>query len=368
MSIIFVASPLRGKNAPMGTPADIRPFVDQWIERALRERASDLHVEPTAAGAEIRLRIDGLLTTAETIDQNQGRAIVNRLMVMAQLLTYRLDVPQEGAATINTPAGSIELRIAIMPTTHGLRAAVRLPAELLQPKALSDLGLPAKPHAGIDAFLRSPSGMLIVTGPAGSGKTTTLYAILHEMQRRQPGQSIVTLEDPVERDLQGVTQIQVQPFGQLTYERALRSILRQDPQVLMLGEIRDAATASLAIQAALTGHKLLCTLHASTAAGVIARLLEMGIEPYQISSAVWGVLSQRLLRRRHNDTYRGRVPAAEFVAIDDALRRLIADRADAATIAKAYQQQEGYESLEDNAQRLVSAGMTDEAERRRVLG
>jgi type II secretory ATPase GspE/PulE/Tfp pilus assembly ATPase PilB-like protein len=209
MSTIFVASSLRGKNEPMGSSTDIRPVVDQWIERAVAERASDWHIEPTAAGAEVRLRVDGILNTAETVDPNTGRAIVNRLMVMAQLLTYRLDVPQEGAATVQTPAGPIELRIAVMPTLHGLRAAVRLPADLVQPKELAELGLPAKPRAGIDAFLRSPSGMLIVTGPAGSGKTTTLYAILQETQRRQPGQSIVTLEDPVERDLPGVTQIQV---------------------------------------------------------------------------------------------------------------------------------------------------------------
>jgi type II secretory ATPase GspE/PulE/Tfp pilus assembly ATPase PilB-like protein len=188
------------------------------------------------------------------------------------------------------------------------------------------------------------------------------------MQATQPGQSIVTLEDPVERDLPGVTQIQVQPFGQLTYERALRSILRQDPQVLMLGEIRDAATASLAVQAALTGHKLLCTMHAPTAAGVIARLLEMSIEPYQISSALTGVLSQRLLRRRDGDGYKGRMPAAEWVTVDDALRRLIADRADATMLASAYQRQEGYESIETIAQSFVAAGITDSSEKRRVLG
>jgi type II secretory ATPase GspE/PulE/Tfp pilus assembly ATPase PilB-like protein len=355
---------LRGKNLAMGIPADIRPTVDAWISRALGDRASDLHVEPTAAGTEIRLRVDGLLHTVDILDADTGRAIVNRLMVMAQLLTYRLDVPQEGAASFN----DIELRVAIMPTTHGLRAAVRLPAELLQPKTLSELGLPAKPQAAIAAFIASPSGMMIVTGPAGSGKTTTLYAILQEIQTKHPGQSIVTLEDPVEHDLPGITQIQVQPFGQLTYERALRSILRQDPQVLMLGEIRDAATASLAVQAALTGHKLFCTLHAPTAGGVIARLLEMGIEPYQISSALTGVLSQRLLRRREGDGYKGRVPAAEWVAIDSPLRRLVADRADSATIQQAYSQQEGYESLEASAQSLVAAGVTDVAEVQRVFG
>src|SRR5438552_16721888 len=155
--------------------------------------------------------------------------------------------------------------------------------------------------------------MLILTGPAGSGKTTTIYALLDHIAQVSKGISIVALEDPVERDLPGVTQIQVSPFGQLTYERAIKSILRQDPQVMMLGEIRDAQTASLAVQAALSGHRLICTLHASSPGGAIARLLEMGLEPYRITSALYGVVAQRLLRRLDPDSekYKGRIPAAE---------------------------------------------------------
>jgi type II secretory ATPase GspE/PulE/Tfp pilus assembly ATPase PilB-like protein len=297
--------------------------------------------------------------------------MVNRLMVMAELLTYRLDLPQEGSASVIFHDKPVELRVAIMPTTHGLRCAVRLPAELLQPKTLADLGLPLAAIDGIKRFIAAPSGMLAVTGPAGAGKTTTLYAILQDIQASAPGQSIVTLEDPVERDLPGITQIQVQPFGQLTYERALRSILRQDPQVLMLGEIRDAATASLAVQASLTGHKLLCTLHAPTCAQAIARLLEMGIEPYQISSSLFGVLSQRLLRKINTSPepkYKGRVPVAEWVAIDDTLRKLIAAKTDAATIERAYAEQPGYATLAANAADCIQTGETDAAEVHRVLG
>src|SRR5271170_521568 len=166
--------------------------------------------------------------------------------------------------------------------------------------------------------------MLIVTGPAGSGKTTTIYALLQYIAQNSSGLSIIALEDPVERNLDGVTQIEVSPFGQLTYEKALRSILRQDPQVLMLGEIRDAATATLALQAALSGHRLICTFHASTAAGAVARLIEMGAEPYQITSAVHGIVSQRLLRRTTKE--RGRVPVAEFVRLDEAARSAILQR------------------------------------------
>ncbi len=361
------------------TPAgqNLRVLADAWIGRAIREHASDLHIEPTADGAELRLRIDGLLQTAEKLDAATGRGLVNRLMVMAQLLTYRLDVPQEGTASVpltgteSQVGKTIDLRVAIMPTTHGLRCAVRFPAELLQPKSLAELGLPEIVLAGLRRFIASPSGMLLMTGPAGAGKTTTLYAILREIQATFPGQSLVTLEDPVERDLPGITQIQVQPFGQLTYERALRSILRQDPEVLMLGEIRDAATASLAVQASLTGHKLVCTLHAPTCAQAIARLLEMGIEPYQISSSLFGIVSQRLLRRidpSAGKQYRGRVPAAEWVAVDDELRRLIVSKADVVTMATAYRNRPGYQSLESCSEELVRLGLTDHAERRRVLG
>ena len=211
--------------------------------------------------------------------------------------------------------------------------------------------------------------MLILTGPAGSGKTTTIYALLQHIAATSAGLSIVALEDPVERDLPGVTQIEVAPFGELTYERTLRSILRQDPQVLMLGEIRDGATASLAVQAALSGHRLVSTLHAASPAGAMARLLEMGVEPYQLTSAIFGAVSQRLLRKKAPDgAYRGRIPVAEFVTMDDALRRAILDRSDAATLEKIYAQQSAYRPMRAAAGDCIRGGLTDEAEVRRVLG
>src|SRR6185312_8817354 len=158
---------------------------------------------------------------------------------------------------------------------------------------LASLGLPAQSVEALERFTRADAGMLLVTGPAGAGKTTTIYALLEHIARVSPGLSIISLEDPIERLVPGITQIEVAPHGQMTYERAMKSILRQDPQVLMLGEIRDAATASLAVQAALSGHRLVCTLHASDPAGAIARLLEMGLEPYRITSALSGVIAQR---------------------------------------------------------------------------
>jgi general secretion pathway protein E len=272
-------------------------------------------------------------------------------------------------ATVKSSPQPLDLRLSIMPTTHGLRAAVRMPAELVQPHRLNELGFPPGVMQGLERFVQSDAGMLIVTGPAGTGKTTTLYALLQHIAATSPGLSIVSLEDPVERKLAGVTQIEVQPFGELTYERTLRSILRQDPQVLMLGEIRDVATASLAVQAALSGHRLLCTLHAGTPGGAIARLLEMGIESFQITSALSGVLAQRLLRRSSGKgEYRGRVPIAEFAVMDANLRKAVLARADAAELGQIYASQPDFRPMRAAAGDVIAAGLTDEAEVLRVLG
>jgi type II secretory ATPase GspE/PulE/Tfp pilus assembly ATPase PilB-like protein len=359
---------------PNDSRPDARLLVDQILADAVRDGASDVHVEPTAVGCEVRFRIDGLLEIFGRYDIDTGRSLATRLMVLAKLLTYRPDIPQEGRATISIPSSPtpFDVRISMMPTTHGPRAAVRLPAELIQPHKLDDLSLSTIAVDGLKRFAFADSGMLIVTGPAGSGKTTTVYALLRYIADTSPGLSIVTLEDPVERDLPGITQVEVTPFGERTYERALRSLLRQDPQVLMLGEIRDAATASLAVQAALSGHRLVCTLHAATPGGAVARLLEMGVEPYQITSSLAGVLSQRLLRRVRSTAdgrkYRGRVPAAEFAVIDTAARKLILDRADADTLQSHFGRQPGYSTLHSAAQLLIKQGLTDAAEVQRVLG
>lgn len=350
-----------------GAAFDAPGEIDRIIADAVSRRASDIHLEPTAKGCELRYRIDGLLTTVRLYPPEVGRSLVNRLMVLAHLLTYRLDVPQEGRLNFNSPDANLELRLAVIPISHGIRAALRLPADLVQPRRLEQLGLPPAVSQKLLRFAAADAGMLIVTGPAGSGKTTTIYALLERIVELSTGLSIIALEDPIERDLPGVTQIEVSSFGQLTYEKALRSIMRQDPQVLMLGEIRDAATASLAVQAALSGHRLICTLHAATPGGAIARLFEMGLEPYQITSALFGVVSQRLLRRSDPEGYRGRVPVAEIVLLDEPLRGAILQRADADAMRRIYNQQEGFVSLADAAAALVNSGRTNESEVRRVL-
>ncbi|MBI1374298.1 MAG: type II/IV secretion system protein [Phycisphaera sp.] len=349
---------------------DARPIVDRLLDDAVARSASDVHVDPEAEGYAVRVRVDGVLDTAQRLDGQTGRAVVARLMVMGKLLTYRPDIPQEGRLSVMSPTAgrAIEMRVSVMPTTHGLRAVVRLPAELTQPRELDALGLPDAVVDGLRRFARADTGMLLLTGPAGSGKTTTIYALLEHIVSTQPGVSVIALEDPVERDIAGVTQIEVTPHGELTYERALRSILRQDPQVLMLGEVRDAATATAAIGAALSGHRLIATLHAGSPATALARLLEMGIEPYQLSSAVHAVVAQRLLRKKVSDTFSGRVPIAEYAEMDDALRRAVLDRADASTMSKLLTGRAGYVTLRDAAATAVERGLTDAAEVARVLG
>ena len=354
---------------------DARAYVEGVMARALEAGASDLHLEPVSGGVEVRVRVDGVLGKVETLPLDLGRAAVLRLMVMGQLLTYRMDIPQEGRIRWEGNGRAVDLRLAVMPVAYGMRAVVRLPGELSELQKLEELGLPGRVVEALKKFAKSggsegdSGGMLLVTGPAGSGKTTTIYALLSHIGATNEGVSIISLEDPIERLVPGITQIEVTPHGQMTYERALKSILRQDPQVLMLGEIRDAATASLAVQAALSGHRLIATMHAGDPAAAIARLLEMGIEPYQVTSSLFGVLTQRLLRRRaEGGGYKGRVPAAEFAELSATVRGAVLSRADAGMIRELLLKERGYQTLRASAEAAVRAGVTDVEEVGRVLG
>ncbi len=351
------------------------PDLDLLLSDAVAARASDLHLEPTAAGCQPRRRVDGLLVDLDPLDAAEGRRLAHQLMARAGLLTYRPDVPQEGTAAWTAADGAeLGLRVAVMPTAHGPRVVVRLPAELTQPRELDELGLDGSVLDGLRGFAAADAGMLVLAGPAGSGKTTTLYALLAHLVAARPGESVVTLEDPIERDLPGVTQVEIQPFGELTFERALRSLLRQDPQVLVIGEIRDAATAEIAVRAALSGHRLVCTLHAEDPAGAVARLVDLGADPRQLAGALFGVVATRLLRKLDGDAYRGRVPAAAFLrhtaATADALlgRGEYAGRPAREAVAAAAARQVGPRTPREAARALVASGVTDEAEFQRVFG
>lgn len=270
--------------------------VVQRVLAAGRElRASDVHLQPAAEGLELRYRIDGVLQPAGLFPAALAPNIVARLKVQAELLTYRTDMPQEGR--IRAPAGDVEMRVSTFPTLFGEKAVVRFFAGSGQFRRLDDLNLPDDVQAGLRRMLAETSGAIFATGPAGSGKTTTIYACLRELAARDLGRSLVSLEDPIEMPVQGVAQTQVNANVGFDLATGLRFLMRQDPEVIMVGEVRDRDTAETAFQGALTGHLLLSTFHAGSAAEAIGRLSDMGIEPYLLRSGVLAILNQRLARR-----------------------------------------------------------------------
>lgn len=282
-------------------------LVDHIIRVARQERASDVHLQPESQRLLMQWRIDGVLHTVAGFDKELHPRIVARLKVLAGLLTYRTDLPQEGrlaakpssdvnAVTQDADAG--EVRIATFPTLFGEKAAIRLFANAKHFLHLDDLGLPDDIRDTVRSLLHATSGVILLTGPSGSGKTTTIYACLRELVRLfGEGRSLMSLEDPVEVVVPGVTQSQVRPHVGFDLTTGLKSMLRQDPDAIMIGEIRDPATAEAAFQAALTGHLVLTTFHAGNCAEAVTRLLDMGIEPYLLRSTLQTVICQRLLRK-----------------------------------------------------------------------
>ncbi len=361
---------------------DVVAVVDDLLSRAALAGASDVHFEPTGKGLVIKYRLDGALSVVEKLPQTLAENVISRLKVLGGLLTYRNDIPQEGRIDRRDGYGKdvTDQRLAVFPTIHGQRAVVRFFYEEKFLVDLDELGLPEVILAAMKRIAAASQGLLLLTGPAGSGKSTTLAAMLRYILRKYPGKSIVTLEDPVERRIEGVTQVQISPHGRMTFPVALRSLLRQDPEVLMIGEIRDAETAGIAIEAALTGHLLMSTMHSGTPAGALLRLLEMGIEPYQVTSSVSAVLNQRLIRKicEHcgrpegceqcfNTGFSGRMLIAEFVRLDGELRKAVLDRADAETLEEILGRR-GHMNMFQNGMRLVNEGLTTQAELNRVCG
>ena len=354
--------------------------VDLVLAEADQRAASDVHFEPTAQHLEVRFRVDGVLRTAATLPRDSAPNVVARLKVLADLLTYRLDVPQEGS--IRGAAGdAADRRVSTFPTVHGEKAVVRVfdaAAGLLD---LAQLGLPPDTLAALGRLLKERTGAIFLTGPSGSGKTTTIYACLRELVKDGAGRHVVTIEDPVERVVEGVTQSQARPGTDFDFARGLRSLLRQDPEVIMVGEVRDRETAAVAAEAALTGHLVFSTLHAGSACGVVGRLLEMGVEPYLLTSAVKGILNQRLLRRVCDACratgagceacggagYRGRLLVAELLTPDAEFRRAVLARADAEELERAAVAG-GWRTIRAAALAAVAEGGTTAAEVDRVLG
>ena len=279
----------------MASEAPVIRLVQELIVRAATSQASDIHVEPNEDSVRVRFRIDGVLQTVETYPTSLRAAISSRIKIMAKVNIAERRMPQDGRIKVNVRGREIDLRVSTMPTLWGesivLRLLDRSNIELSFPK----LGFSGTAYNGLLGLLEQPNGIILVTGPTGSGKTTTLYTALSVLNSTE--RKIFTVEDPIEYQLPGVNQIQVQPKIGLTFAHALRSILRQDPDIIMVGEIRDLETAQIAIQASLTGHLVLSTVHTNSAAATITRLLDMGLEKYLLASCLKGVLAQRLVRK-----------------------------------------------------------------------
>jgi general secretion pathway protein E len=376
-------------------------YATQLVERLLKAGheagASDLHLQPTPQGLDVRWRIDGVLIQLDVLPARIAPNVVARLKVLAELLTYRNDVPQEGR--IRASELKAEVRVSTFPTLYGEKAVVRLFAEQGRFLMLDALGFDAELQAGLRRLLAETSGAILVTGPAGAGKTTTLYACLREIVAQSAGgRSIASLEDPIEVAVAGVAQSQVNLAAGFDLATGLKFMLRQDPEVIMLGEIRDAATAEVAFQASLTGHLVLSTFHAGSATGAISRLSDMGIAPYLLRSGVLAILSQRLVRRlcscsqaadaadeflglpvKHarraagcaecrGTGYQGRMLLAEmFTAERSELGRAILSRSDAARL-ESLAVEAGMVTRWQRACQAVEAGLTSPAEVRRVMG
>jgi len=275
----------------------VSSLVDLTITSAVRLSSSDIHLEPTPEDVKVRLRIDGVMQDFGWLPGRLAANIVARCKVMAGLLSYRTDIPQEGGAPGATYGEGVQLRISTFPTLRGERVAVRIFDPAARREGLDDLGLTDPVKQSLENALVCPEGLILLCGPSGCGKTTTLYASLsHILMASSGGRAIVTVEDPIENELPGVTQTGIRPASGLTFANSLRSLLRQNPEVIMVGEVRDAETAGIVVEAALTGHLVLSTVHAPRAAVVPHRLLDMGVEPYALAGALSLVLAQRLVR------------------------------------------------------------------------
>ena len=340
--------------------APIIRLLNSALTQAIEEGASDIHIEPFETRLVVRFRVDGLLRDVVEPPASVAGRIVARVKVMARLNTAEKRVPQDGRISLRLGGRMVDVRVSTLPTHYGERVVMRILEKEQGILSLGQLGMAEAARTRFDELIRSPHGICLVTGPTGSGKTTTLYAALQQIQT--PDLNIITVEDPVEYDLAGVGQVPVNVKTGMTFEKGLRAILRQDPDVIMVGEIRDIETAQIAVQASLTGHRVFSTLHTNDAVGSITRLIDMGIEPYLVASSLLGAMAQRLVRRlcpqcrtaRAADTgerrllglsehaevslyqpdgcasclytgYHGRTGIYELLVVDDTLRGMIHD-------------------------------------------
>ncbi|MDV5172282.1 type II secretion system ATPase GspE [Photobacterium rosenbergii] len=379
--------------------APIIKLINAMLAEAIKEAASDIHIETFEKVLSIRFRVDGVLREVLQPSRKLAPLLVSRIKVMARLDIAEKRVPQDGRISLRIGGRAVDVRVSTMPSSHGERVVLRLLDKNATRLDLYSLGMTEANHASFRHIIERPHGIILVTGPTGSGKSTTLYAGLQELNGKE--RNILTVEDPIEFDIDGIGQTQVNPKVDMTFARGLRAILRQDPDVVMVGEIRDLETASIAVQASLTGHMVMSTLHTNTAVGAITRLRDMGIEPFLVSSSLLGVLAQRLVRTLcptcrepyeadteqkklfgasaeesltlyhakgceacNNKGYRGRTGIHELLLIDDQVQELIHGEAGEMAIEKAVRAHTP--SIRDDGLAKVKAGITTLEEVMRV--
>ena len=386
----------------MASEGPVIRLVNLIITRAIERRASDIHFEPFEDKFQVRYRIDGVLHDVESPPRRLQAAMISRVKIMARLNIAERRLPQDGRIMLRVKGKEIDFRVSTVPTIHGESIVLRILDKSSIVLDLEKLGFREDTLRGFEELIHQPHGIILVTGPTGSGKTTTLYSGLDKIN--SPEKKIITVEDPVEYQLKGVNQIQVKPAIGLTFANALRSIVRQDPDVILIGEIRDAETAEIAIHSALTGHLVLSTLHTNDAPSAITRLLNMGMEDYLLSSTVIGILAQRLVRLacpecqvpytpdpailhemrihqedlkhlRINDVkgcdrcgrtgYWGRTGIYEFLKVNDEIQKMILGKKDS-NIIKEAARREGMRTLREDGWLKVQEGWTTVSEVLRV--
>ena len=361
------------------------------IEQAVRQRASDIHIEPYEDEVRVRYRVDGVLREASKHDVSIFSAIIARIKVISGMDISEKRKPQDGRITIDVDGKEYDIRVSNLPTVFGEKVVMRLASKEGFKRDKKDLGLNAEDMAKFEAILRNPNGIILVTGPTGSGKSTTLYTALSELASDEV--NIITVEDPVEANIDGINQVQVNNKADLTFSSALRSILRQDPDIIMIGEIRDGETAGIAVKASITGHLVVSTLHTNSTVATISRLIDMGVEPYLLGDSLVGIIAQRLVRRLcecktvreattaekinlgvspteplmiyeptgcsqcQNSGYFGRIGVYEIMPITRKLRNLIAAQASVEEISKQAEA-EGMSTLRMSASKYVLSGIT----------
>lgn len=372
--------------------APIVVLVNTLLEQAARQRASDIHVEALQESLRVRFRIDGVMYTKHKYSNELSSAVLARIKILAGMDISEKRKPQDGRMTYFVDGREYDIRVSVLPTTYGEKCVMRLALKKSLSRNKSTLGLTDDDMRKFDHIMSYPNGIVLVTGPTGSGKSTTLYTVLSEKNREEV--NIVTVEDPVEANIDGINQVQVNPKAELTFASALRSILRQDPDIIMIGEIRDVETAMIAIQASITGHLVVSTVHTNSAANTVTRLLDMGVDSYLIADSVVGIIAQRLVRRLcphckkmrraeeyelefmgcdvrvptniwepggcqscNGTGYYGRIGVYEIMELTPEVKRLINKRATAEEL-KQQALADGMQTLRMNAAKLVLSGTT----------